>query len=96
MNDRFFAGDGDFHKCNKVQSCYDSVIIEINKSMHTKKLDPEEVEDIKFSMASSVRPEEPFLPSRAKKEKSWWDILTKNDPEVKIFESEEWKNRHAN
>jgi hypothetical protein len=94
MNDRFFAGDGDFHKCNKVQSCYDSVIIEINKSMHTKKLDPEEVEDIKFSMASSVRPEEPFLPSRAKKEKSWWDILTKNDPEVKIFESEEWKNRH--
>ena len=94
MNDRFFAGDGDFHKCNKVQSCYDSVIIEINKSMHSKKLDPAEVEDIKSSMASSVRPEEPFLPSRVKKEKSWWDRLTQKDPEVKIFESEEWKNRH--
>jgi hypothetical protein len=91
MNDRFFGG---FPTYTREQ--IDSTILSRVRKMHTKKLDPDEVEDIKSRMASSVRPEEPFLPSRAKKEKSWWVILTKNDPGVKIFESEEWKNRHAN
>lgn len=61
----------------------DSLIVARNKEMHTRKIDPKEIEQIKAEMVKSVRPKEPIHDIK------WYEkILPKKK---KLFETDEWK-----
>ena len=61
----------------------DSLIVAGNKEMHTHKIDPLEIEQIKADMAKSVRPKEP-IPDMA-----WYEKIFPK--KKKLFETDEWK-----
>lgn len=61
----------------------DSVIVTRNKEMHTRKIDPAEIEQIKAEMAKSVRTKEP------EKHLKWYEHIF--PPKKKLFETDEWK-----
>lgn len=61
----------------------DSVIVARNKEMHSRKIDPAEIEHIKAEMAKSVRPKEP------EKQLKWHEHIF--PPKKKLFETDEWK-----
>ena len=61
----------------------DSLIIAKTTEVRKMKIDPKEIEDIKRSMARSVRPPEP------KKDVSLWQRIF--GKEEKLFETKEWK-----
>ena len=61
----------------------DSVIVARNKEMHSRKIDPKEIEKIKAEMAKSVRPKEPIPDIK------WYEKIFPK--EKKLFETDEWK-----
>jgi hypothetical protein len=61
----------------------DSVIVARNKEMHTRKIDPKEIEQIKADMANSVRPKEPIPDIK------WYEKIFPK--KKKLFETDEWK-----
>lgn len=61
----------------------DSVIVARNKEMHTRKIDPKEIEQIKAEMAKSVRPKEPIHDIK------WYKKIFPK--KKKLFETDEWK-----
>jgi hypothetical protein len=61
----------------------DSLIVAGNKEMHTYKIDPLEIEQIKADMAKSVRPKEPIPDMK------WYEKIFPK--KKKLFETDEWK-----
>lgn len=61
----------------------DSVIVARNKEMHSRKIDPKEIEKIKAEMAKSVRIKEP-IPNL-----KWYEKIFPK--KKKLFETDEWK-----
>ncbi len=57
------------HKNRK--ACCDSVWLDKVKSLHSKKIKSEEVDDFKLTMNNSIRPPEPWHPKR-----DWWERWT--------------------
>jgi hypothetical protein len=62
----------------------DSVIVARNKEMHTRKIDPKEIEHIKAEMTNSVRPKEPIPDIK------WYEKIFPK--KKKLFETDEWKD----
>ncbi len=65
------------------RSDIDSVIVARNIEMHSRKIDPKEIEKIKAEMAMSVRPKEPIPDIK------WYEKIFPK--EKKLFETDEWK-----
>ena len=92
FNRKFF--DLKYGRSYEVEKAYrDERLIEKKHNKNTRgKLKKKTIDEIKAKMAASVRPPEPVKEVR---EKSWWDNLFSEQEEVKIFESEAWKNRKS-
>jgi hypothetical protein len=71
------------------RTCFDSVIVELNKEYHKYKIDPEELAEIKETMAKSIKPD---VIISEQKRITWWKRLWGNEDNVKLFESQEWKD----
>jgi hypothetical protein len=69
-----------------INTYIDSMALVTNAAYHAKKMSKEEIAEIQKTIDESVRPSE-----QKKETKQWWQFW-KEDPQIPIFETEEWKD----